>query len=415
MIEAAGINEYRSSDPKSIRGSFARAVAFTPDSTAEPILGRLPYTADGVFIDSIWQMWLQHDPYTMIPSYKDSLLKLKAIQMYIGAFDDLQLSSNESFHQALDDNGIEHGYKVYNIGHEVQPLLNDLLVFFSEHLTGVVPTVSLTSDYYLENTDSLLAEANTDGILYVVPFSSSTQIDSIYKYQLATVDALANELYDFQLSELEYGKYQVYAISSDGAVCNIPGEFCIVPDTSSPILSPENSRVIHGDSIRVSMSKDGKLCLVDPGFFFLDTLWTASEIMNSSKLIGSVDALAGSEISFTTDDLSTKTYWIYGLDQYGIVTGPTAVEIIPGTVGISTNRAPEIMLYPNPVTGKVTLHTNKHDVYDLSISSLNGQLIFSREMEGTSHQLDLSTFKKGVYFITIRSEDFVTTRKIIKL
>ena len=31
------------------------------------------------------------------------------------------------------------------------------------------------------------------------------------------------------------------------------------------------------------------------------------------------------------------------------------------------------------------------------------------------YQLDLSSFRKGVYFITIRSKDFVTTRKIVKL
>ncbi len=31
-----------------------------------------------------------------------------------------------------------------------------------------------------------------------------------------------------------------------------------------------------------------------------------------------------------------------------------------------------------------------------------------------THKLDLSLFPKGVYFITIRSKDFVTTRKIIK-
>jgi hypothetical protein len=44
-----------------------------------------------------------------------------------------------------------------------------------------------------------------------------------------------------------------------------------------------------------------------------------------------------------------------------------------------------------------------------------GPILIRQEIEGTSHQLDLSSFQKGVYFITIRSKDFVTTRKIIKL
>jgi len=160
------------------------------------------------------------------------------------------------------------------------------------------------------------------------------------------------------------------------------------------------------------MSRDGKLCLVAPNFFIPDTLRTVSEIMSSSKLIECVDALAESEVSFSTDDLFTRAYWIYGFDQYGIVTGPVAVEVVP--VGISTINRAEVGMYPNPVTSILTIHMNIHSLYDLTISSLNGQLIHDSIFEGSSHQLDLSSFQKGVYFVTIRSRDFVTTKKIIK-
>ena len=40
--------------------------------------------------------------------------------------------------------------------------------------------------------------------------------------------------------------------------------------------------------------------------------------------------------------------------------------------------------------------------------------MYSGEMEGSSHQIDLSLFTEGIYFITIKSNDLVTTRKIIK-
>ena len=72
-------------------------------------------------------------------------------------------------------------------------------------------------------------------------------------------------------------------------------------------------------------------------------------------------------------------------------------------------------IYPNPTNSLLTIETDQSDHYSIEISSLNGQLIYSTTMEGTSHQIDLSSFQKGVYFITIRSEDFVTTRKVIKL
>jgi len=72
-------------------------------------------------------------------------------------------------------------------------------------------------------------------------------------------------------------------------------------------------------------------------------------------------------------------------------------------------------IYPNPINTVVTIETNISNLYGVKITSLNGQLIFSKEMTGPDNKIDLSSFPKGVYFNTISSKDFVTTKKIIKL
>ena len=72
-------------------------------------------------------------------------------------------------------------------------------------------------------------------------------------------------------------------------------------------------------------------------------------------------------------------------------------------------------IYPNPTNDQLTIETGKPGSYSIEITSLNGQQVLIGEMEGTSHQLDLSPFSEGVYFITIKSTDFVSTSKIIKL
>jgi len=82
--------------------------------------------------------------------------------------------------------------------------------------------------------------------------------------------------------------------------------------------------------------------------------------------------------------------------------------------GITVNKADRIQIFPNPGQGMFTIETSIPDLYDIKITSLNGQLIYRERMEGSSHQVDLSSFSTGVFFITIRSNDFVTTRKIIK-
>jgi len=74
----------------------------------------------------------------------------------------------------------------------------------------------------------------------------------------------------------------------------------------------------------------------------------------------------------------------------------------------------KLIIYPNPTNSLFTIETGQPDRHSIEINSLNGQLICSTIIEGTSHQIDLSSFQEGFYFITVRSKDFVTTRKIIK-
>jgi hypothetical protein len=74
----------------------------------------------------------------------------------------------------------------------------------------------------------------------------------------------------------------------------------------------------------------------------------------------------------------------------------------------------EFYIYPNPTIGLLTIETSQPDPHFIEISSLNGRLLCNDRMEGPTHQIDLSSFKKGLYFITIRSRDNVWTEKIIK-
>ena len=42
-------------------------------------------------------------------------------------------------------------------------------------------------------------------------------------------------------------------------------------------------------------------------------------------------------------------------------------------------------------------------------------LIYKGDMEGTTHQIDMTPFSKGVYFVMVRSKEFVRTEKVVKL
>ena len=84
-------------------------------------------------------------------------------------------------------------------------------------------------------------------------------------------------------------------------------------------------------------------------------------------------------------------------------------------VGIYNEGSIPLRIYPNPSYSQVTIETGRNDVFSLEIVSINGTRLLDEKFEGPTRSLDLTSFESGVYFITIRSKDVVTIRKIVKM
>ncbi len=85
------------------------------------------------------------------------------------------------------------------------------------------------------------------------------------------------------------------------------------------------------------------------------------------------------------------------------------------TIGLNEYQYGKFNIYPNPINHIFTIEISQPGQNFIEITSLNGQLLLSDRMEEPTHQIDLSSFEKGLYFITVRSKDYVRTEKIIKL
>lgn len=90
------------------------------------------------------------------------------------------------------------------------------------------------------------------------------------------------------------------------------------------------------------------------------------------------------------------------------------LEAPTSTAKKQSDGALVLILYPNPAGDWLTIETMDLNKYVIELNSINGQLLLSVESSGTIHQIDLAPFRAGEYFITIRTQDYVTTRKIIK-
>jgi hypothetical protein len=74
----------------------------------------------------------------------------------------------------------------------------------------------------------------------------------------------------------------------------------------------------------------------------------------------------------------------------------------------------DLNLYPNPTTGKVTLKLSKLISGNLAILDVTGRILLSDQLNGLSHELDLSALSSGTYYVQIQSENASLTKKVIK-
>jgi hypothetical protein len=87
-----------------------------------------------------------------------------------------------------------------------------------------------------------------------------------------------------------------------------------------------------------------------------------------------------------------------------------------GSIGsIQGSDFPDLFFYPNPANDLLSFKSNGPGQYLIEIKNLGNQLIYSGKTEPGDQKIDLSTFQDGIYLISVISEDFVMTEKLVKL
>ncbi|MCK4751776.1 MAG: hypothetical protein KAT15_32190, partial [Bacteroidales bacterium] len=135
MIEALQEESYSIFTDFRVRAIISRSAAYAPNPLSHPFPGDIPMDENGNIVDSTWQKWLKHDPYSMLDGLKENLMQLQAIQFDCGNSDNSCFISKH-FSEALSDLGIEHEFETYSGDHLNKISLRmagELFPFFSEH------------------------------------------------------------------------------------------------------------------------------------------------------------------------------------------------------------------------------------------------------------------------------------------
>ena len=128
----------------------------------------------------------------------------------------------------------------------------------------------------------------------------------------------------------------------------------------------------------------------------LTYLWSNGS--TSSSLAG---LTAGSYSVTVTDDI-----------QAGCTATATAVVGEPLSIG-EVNNSIELSLYPNPNNGTFVVSISKEGNYNVAVRNVIGQTVESVALNGTTKEISLNNIDAGIYFVTIKSEGYEKTEKII--
>lgn len=92
----------------------------------------------------------------------------------------------------------------------------------------------------------------------------------------------------------------------------------------------------------------------------------------------------------------------------------TKTDYILIPVGINDNASEAIIVYPNPVKDILYLEFPVKEKWNISISNLNGIILFTKSINAEKTEVDMKDLENGTYIITISNEGYYESIKIIK-
>ena len=159
------------------------------------------------------------------------------------------------------------------------------------------------------------------------------------------------------------------------------------------------------------------------GLFNLETndLVNPSVVAPQQMTIGAsvIDTINNLIYLSTTDFYSMGQGFIYNLDgentgsfEAGISAQAIAVDYRNNT-GINKNRIVEkLNVFPNPASSLISFNiSNDKEVLNTVISDISGKVVYRSTVY---NQIDVSTLKTGIYFVTINTETSLFTGRFLK-
>jgi hypothetical protein len=75
---------------------------------------------------------------------------------------------------------------------------------------------------------------------------------------------------------------------------------------------------------------------------------------------------------------------------------------------------PELIIYPNPGNGSITLRTSATGMMRVEIINSAGENVLVADQFPANAMLDITELPAGIYLVRVYADNFFTTRRLIK-
>lgn len=90
------------------------------------------------------------------------------------------------------------------------------------------------------------------------------------------------------------------------------------------------------------------------------------------------------------------------------------LKVLQTSAGSVTTTPSQISIFPNPTNNFFTIEQKNPVKTELEIFNINRQLILSKIIELPAEQIDMTPYPRGIYFVTLKSDDWARTEKVVK-
>lgn len=194
------------------------------------------------------------------------------------------------------------------------------------------------------------------------------------------------------ISVTDPGLYIVIATDSTNCVDMDSIEVIVYPETPlNPMTVPNPPEVCVGDSVVIEVNSG-----------FLNYWWNTNNPLDEDE-----DRI----VVFPTQDF---TYVVEALDVNGCESREEILVLVDTcATGVMNILSDQVMIYPNPSAGIMTINLPKNEVFALVIFDVSGQLVLSKEKVMNSFIIDGHILSNGLYVMKLMHNNGLIIRKIL--